>query len=182
MCVSRLRWVAAMTRTSHCMVWVPPTRSKVRSCSTRSSLTCIAIGMSPISSSSSVPPSAISKRPLRWVSAPVNAPFSWPNSSLSSRSAGIAPQLIATNGLPARLERWWMARAATSLPVPDSPRISTVVSNGATWSSICVSLRTAGLRPVGPLSPSAVVRRSSSSMRLRLARRRASCSWVRRIG
>jgi hypothetical protein len=54
--------------------------------------------MSPISSRNSVPPSASSKRPLRALIAPVKAPFSWPNSSLSSRSAGIAPQLIGMNG------------------------------------------------------------------------------------
>ena len=42
--------------------------------------------MSPISSRNIVPPSATSKRPLRAASAPVNAPFSWPNSSLSSNS------------------------------------------------------------------------------------------------
>ena len=33
--------------------------------------------------------------------APVKAPFSWPNSSLSISSRGIAAMLIATNG-PAR--------------------------------------------------------------------------------
>ena len=49
-----------------------------------------------------MPPSAISKRPLRALIAPVKAPFSWPNSSLSSNSAGMAPQLIATNGLSRR--------------------------------------------------------------------------------
>jgi hypothetical protein len=31
-------------------------------------------------------------------SAPVNAPFSWPNSSLSSRVSTIAEQLMAMNG------------------------------------------------------------------------------------
>jgi len=51
-----------------------------------------------------VPPSAISKRPCRVVKAPVNAPFSCPNSSLSSNSPGIAPQLIGTNGLSLRKE------------------------------------------------------------------------------
>ena len=34
--------------------------------------------------------------------APVNAPFSWPNSSLSSSVSGMAAQLMATNGLVAR--------------------------------------------------------------------------------
>ena len=45
-----------------------------------------------------MPPSACSKRPRRCVSAPVNAPFSWPNSSDSSSSAGIAEVFSATNG------------------------------------------------------------------------------------
>jgi hypothetical protein len=68
------------------------------------SLTCICSDMSPISSRNSVPPSANSKRPIRVDSAPVKAPFSWPNSSLSRRSAGIAPQFTGTNGCPARLD------------------------------------------------------------------------------
>ena len=82
--------------------------------------------MSPISSRNSVPPSACSKRPRRMAWAPVNAPRSWPNSSLSSRSFGIAAVLIATNGPAARGECLCSARATSSLPVPDSPVISTV--------------------------------------------------------
>ena len=35
------------------------------------------------------------------LNAPVNAPFSWPNSSLSSNVSGIAAQLIGMNGAPA---------------------------------------------------------------------------------
>jgi hypothetical protein len=57
-----------------------------------------------------VPLSAISNRPLRAASAPVKAPFSWPNSSLSSSSLGIAPQLIGTNGRCRRGEASWIAR------------------------------------------------------------------------
>ena len=45
-----------------------------------------------------MPPSAISILPLRRYCAPVKAPFSWPNSSLSSRLSGRAPQLTATIG------------------------------------------------------------------------------------
>ena len=52
--------------------------------------------ISPISSSSSVPPLASSKHPARRWSAPVKAPRSWPKSSLSSRPSGSAAQLIAT--------------------------------------------------------------------------------------
>src|SRR4030065_398134 len=33
-----------------------------------------------------------------WTWAPGKAPFSWPNSSLSRRVSGMAPQLITTNG------------------------------------------------------------------------------------
>src|SRR5579871_62067 len=49
----------------------------------RSSLACVAAGISPISSSSSVPFCATSKHPARRSEAPVKEPFSWPNSSLS---------------------------------------------------------------------------------------------------
>jgi len=52
-------------------------------------------GNSPTSSRKMVPPSATSKYPERvWV-APVKAPFSWPNSSLSIVPSGIAPQFTA---------------------------------------------------------------------------------------
>ena len=52
--------------------------------------------MSPTSSRNSVPSCASSKRPIFCVMAPVKAPFSWPNSSLSSSPVGIAAQLILT--------------------------------------------------------------------------------------
>ena len=55
-----------------------------------------------ISSSRSVPPSASSNRPLRSLSAPVKAPFSWPKSSDSSRLVDRAAQLMGRNGMPAR--------------------------------------------------------------------------------
>ena len=76
------------------MLSCPPTRSNRFSWSTRSSLACIAGEMSPISSRKIVPLSASSNRPLRRASAEVNAPRSWPNSSLSSRVSGRAAQLI----------------------------------------------------------------------------------------
>ena len=55
--------------------------------------------ISPTSSRNSVPPSAISNLPFFCRCAPVKAPRSWPNSSLSSRSREKPAQLIATNGL-----------------------------------------------------------------------------------
>ena len=72
------------------------------------------------------------KRPGRELRASVNAPFTCPNSSLSSRLSGIAAQLMATNGPSLRGLRWWMALATSSLPVPLSPVMSTVVSVSAT--------------------------------------------------
>ena len=57
-----------------------------------------------------MPFSASRKRPLRSRSAPVNAPRTWPKSSLSRRFAGIAPQLTPRNGCFARGPATWMAR------------------------------------------------------------------------
>jgi len=67
------------------------------------------------------PPLASSKRPRRCVMAPVNAPFSCPNSSLSSSPVGMAAQLSVTKGACAAALRWCSARASSSLPVPVSP-------------------------------------------------------------
>ena len=82
---------------------VPPTRSITRSWIARSSLACSRTSISEISSSSSVPPVASSNLPMRRATAPVNEPFSWPNSSDSSRFSGIAAQLTQMNGFLARL-------------------------------------------------------------------------------
>ena len=82
---------------------VPPTRSNTPSWSTRSRRTCAASGSSPISSRNSVPPSARSNQPRRCAAAPVKLPRSWPNSSESISSGGIAPQLTRRIGPVARL-------------------------------------------------------------------------------
>ena len=74
-----------------------------------------------------MPPLAASKQPGRSLCAPVNAPFSCPKSSLSISVSGIAPQFSATNGSSARSLSSCRARAATSLPVPLSPVIRTVI-------------------------------------------------------
>ena len=55
-----------------------------------------------------------------------------PNSSASIMSGGIAAQFTGTNGLSARSDSEWIERAATSLPVPDSPVRRTEVGSGAT--------------------------------------------------
>ncbi len=60
------------------------------------------MGSSLTSSRKMVPPEANSKRPFRSRVAPVKAPLQAPNSSASTSSRGMAPQLTATNGPPAR--------------------------------------------------------------------------------
>jgi len=45
---------------------------------------------------------ARSKQPARAAAAPVNAPFSWPNNSLSNTPSANALQLTATKGSPTR--------------------------------------------------------------------------------
>ena len=107
--------------------------------------------MSPISSRKSVPPSARSKRPRLVATAPVNAPRTWPNSSLSSRPSGIAVQLIGRNGFCARRPWWCSVRATTSLPVPLSPVISTLASTCAARRMIENTLRIDALSPISSL-------------------------------
>ena len=53
--------------------------------------------------------------------APVKAPSTYPNSSLSSRSSERAAQLMAMKGWAWRAEELWMLCANSSLPVPVSP-------------------------------------------------------------
>ena len=113
--------VAASTRASTLIRVVPPTASMVCSCSTRSTLACVLRLMSPISSRKIVPPSATSNLPRRSATAPVNAPRTWPNSSLSMSSSGIAAQFTSTNALARRRLSAWIVLATSSLPVPFSP-------------------------------------------------------------
>ena len=91
-------WWRRRSRASTAISSRPPTRRIVPDCSARSSRVCACIGMSPISSRNSVPPAACSNLPICRATAPVKAPFSCPNSSLSISSAGIAAALTATNG------------------------------------------------------------------------------------
>ena len=133
--------LVAISRMSTLTGRLPPTRSISRSWMARSSLACSRGSISLTSSSSSVPPVASSNLPTRRATAPVKAPFSWPNSSDSSRLSGIAAQLRATKGPRARRLRSCRKRATISLPVPLSPVTSTQASEGAncwarrsTWS------------------------------------------------
>ena len=120
-----------MMRTSTGRDSVLPTGVSSPSCSTRSSLACVASAMSPISSRKSVPPWADSNSPLRSPTAPVKAPRTCPNSSLSISSLGMAAQLSLRKGRSRRAERAWMARATSSLPVPLSPQTNTRQRVGA---------------------------------------------------
>ena len=129
--------VAATRRTSTRRVVVSPTFMNSPVSITRSSLTWVSSGVSPISSKKMVPLWAASKYPLRVSSAPVKDPFLWPNSSLSIIPAGMAPQLTVTSGSNLRRLFLWIALATISLPVPDSPVTSTEISVGAIWAIVC---------------------------------------------
>ncbi len=117
---------------------------------TRNNFTCNACPSSPISSRNSVPPVADSKSPILVPTAPVKAPFSYPNISDSSKVSGNAPQLTGMNGLSRRGPFVWIARAMSSLPVPLSPWSRTVLLLSATratnlyTSNIAVLLPTNG--------------------------------------
>src|SRR5258707_399520 len=106
-----------MIRTSARRVLSSPTLSYVFSCRTRSSLLCSSRGISPISSRNRVPPAAASKRPIRSLTALVNAPLAWPKNSLLYKSFGIQAQLTRTKGLPLRRLRRCNSRAISSVLV-----------------------------------------------------------------
>jgi hypothetical protein len=122
-------------------------RSTTFSSMARRSFPCAARGSSPISSRKMVPPAASSNLPGRRSVAPVNDPFSCPNSSDSMSVSGMAAQLTATSARSRRGERWWSARAKSSFPVPDSPRRRTVVSVEATRCVSATARRMASLSP-----------------------------------
>ena len=124
--------VALSTRTDAVRVTLLPSRSNSPVWSTRKSFACPGNDRLPISSRNNVPPSAASKRPARVFDAPVNAPASAPNSSLSMRSPGNAPMFTAKNGASARLELACRTCATFSLPEPFGPVINTGTSLPAT--------------------------------------------------
>ncbi len=84
-----------------------------------------------------MPPSASSKRPTRSALASVKAPLTWPKSSLSNTPSDTPPALTVTIGFAARPDTEWIARATRPLPVPFSPVISTLASEGPTRAIIC---------------------------------------------
>ena len=77
----------------------------------------------------------------------MKAPRACPKNSLSKISRGMALQLTLTNGRLDRGLRLWTSLASSSLPVPDSPVMSTVASVDATASTCCMTCRSARLLP-----------------------------------
>ena len=148
-------------RACACDSRVAPSGRKLPASSTRSSFACTLRGSSPISSSSNVPPRAASKSPCRVWKAPVKAPRTLPNSSLSTSSGGSAAQLTATKGPAARGLAACRARAAISLPVPVSPPIRTGAA-ARPYSSI--RRRTPRIARLSPASVSIQLEVSESSM------------------
>ena len=173
--------VAATKRTSTGTCRFEPSGSTIRSWMTRRSLACSGNGMASISSRKTVPPSACSRRPTRFAAAPVKAPRSCPNISLSKMVSGTAAQLMATNGRCRRLLRSCRARAATSLPAPVSPRSSTSMSrsrNCVRRSRIAAAARDTPTKRCS-MSPALSRSRSSSSFmrRVATARRSTATRW-----
>ena len=131
--------VAHISLISTGIAFVSPTLVMHRFWMARRSLAWDCIGILAISSRKSVPPSACSNLPAWSDFASVNAPFTWPKSSLSKSVSVMAPASTQTIGLSARPESLWISCARTSLPVPFSPVMSTVASVGAIRSTSCLS-------------------------------------------
>ena len=90
------------------------------------------------------PRAAVNSPGFAW-RASVNAPRTWPNSSLSMRVSGSAAQLIGTKGPSRRALSKCSARASRSLPVPLSPVNSTLAGLSATCLSISNTATIRGL-------------------------------------
>ena len=179
--------MAATTRTSQETGCRPPTRSNGWPSNTRRNFAWMAGDISPTSSKNSVPPSAASNFPTVFAVAPVKAPFSWPNNSLSSSDSDSAAQFIVTSGPADRRLCRWIALATNSLPTPLSPRTRTVASAGAIWAMSAFSRRVAALSPTIAPSSARVCRRLalarstflSPSASFFFSSARPSRSWAR---
>ena len=90
---------------------------------------------------------AVSRSPCFSPCAPVNAPRSWPKSSLSRRVSWSAPQSRMVREVAARGLLAWRARATSSLPVPLSPWIRTGESVRAALLTRASTRLIPGLRP-----------------------------------
>ena len=109
---------------------------------------------------------------MRCAVAPLNAPRSCPNISVSIRVSGTAAQLTATNGPFLRGPLKCSAFATSSLPVPLSPVTSTLTSVSTARCISSPALRIPGLAPTIPLKAYVV---SSSE------RRRRTSAFIRSI-
>ncbi len=109
---------------------------------------CITSGISPISSRNNVPPLASSNSPLFAISAPVNAPFSWPKNWLSAKLSGIVAQLTGKKVEFLRSPYWWIIRAINSFPVPFSPCTRTFTGDLLTILTISSTSLIAGLSAI----------------------------------
>ena len=127
--------------------------------------------MSPTSSRKRVPRSAASRRPRFICAAPVKAPFSYPKSSLSTRSLGRAAQFSFSKGPRLRGLARWIARATSSFPEPLSPVMSTFASLRATFAT---SARTCSIARLSPTIASAAPARLRSDSFSRLSSRSSS--------
>ena len=136
--------VADTMRTSTLRVFDDPTRSNSPDSMTRSSFACWLDGTLAISSRKSVLPSASSKRPMRSVLASVKAPRTCPKSSLSKTPSAMPPAFTVTIGRGARGDTACSACATRLLPVPFSPLISTLASDGPTRAITSSTGRIAG--------------------------------------
>ncbi len=140
----------------------------------------MARGMSPTSSRKRVPPLARSNLPRRCLVAPVKAPASWPNISLSMSSLGTAAQFIFSSGPLARLLARWMARATSSLPVPRSPVMKTVA---VAFAARPICSRRSTMERLSPMSSPtwpACLRRALASASARTRRMMLSSTRSRR--
>src|SRR3984893_16297172 len=113
---------------------LPPTFTNARVWIPRSSFACSGIDSSLISSMNNVPVCASAKNPVRCSTAPVKLPRTCPKRWLSISPSGIAVQSSVTSGRSHRALCAWIARAISSLPVPDSPAMHTFASPRATFS------------------------------------------------
>ncbi len=125
-----------------------------------------------------MPPSASSKHPTRSALASVKAPFTWPNSSLSNTPSLNPPALTATSGFVARWDTAWSQRATTSLPVPCSPVISTLASEGPTRSMSSSTGCMAADSAISSGAPSPLRRTFSPSSRSLRRSARPSSTWA----
>ena len=95
-------------RTSTGAVLAAPDRRHPPSCRTRSSFAWVMQAHVADLVEEQGAACADSNLPLRSASAPVNAPFTWPNISLSISSPGIAAQLSSMKARSRRGDRAWM--------------------------------------------------------------------------